>query len=78
MTRYPKLSEAEWRKCGENAKQVKALLNELLLVKIPRCVREPHILRAMRNVDKFCNVAEDEMLKQHPEMKDATKVFYGR
>jgi len=70
-------TEAEWREVGRVAQEVKRLLSQLLIAPIPRRIREPFILRAIDNINKFCSNAEDEMMGQLPEIEDPTHVFYA-
>jgi hypothetical protein len=74
----PVKTEAEWREVGRIAQEVKLLLNRLLVAPIPRRTREPHILRAIENIDKFCSNTEDELMRQIPAIEDPTHVFYAQ
>jgi len=74
----PVKTEAEWREVGRIAQEAKRLLNRLLIAPIPRRTREPYILRAIDNIEKFCSKAEDELMRQFPEIEDPTHVFYAQ
>lgn len=77
MTKYKDLTQDEWQTYGEKVSQMKRILRELMSIQIPVKLREPPLLKVQKYLYQFCSNAENEMLRQHPNMNDPLRVFYG-
>ena len=77
MRKYRPLTQEEWLTYGEKVTQMKRILRELLKIQVPIKLREPPLLKMEKHLYRFCANMENEMLRQHPDMKKGLMVFFG-